>query len=147
MANENIWATLSQATLQSSGASAAASAIVSAGTLATSTHSNYTGVDLVLTGTMAGSIAAASNYFSVYARALNIDGTNDAPVPGASFKAKYVGNLQFAGSSASGAQTTILEDVQTSWADVEFYMENLCNATMNAGWTLKATPKTNKPNA
>lgn len=146
MANENIWATLSQATLQSSGASAAAAAIVSGGTLATSTHSNYTGVDLVLTGTMAGSIASTSNFFSVYARALNIDGTADAPVPGASFKAKYVGPIQFAGSAASGAQTGILEDVQTSWADVEFYIENSCNATLNAGWTLKATPKTNKPN-
>jgi hypothetical protein len=147
MANENTWATLSQATLQSSGASAAAAAIVAGGTLATSTHSNYTGVDLVLTGTMAASIAAASNYFSVYARAINIDGTNDAPVPGASFKAKYVGAIQFAGSSASAAQTGFLENVETSWADVEFYLENNCNATLNAGWTLKATPKTNKPAA
>jgi len=145
MANEAIWATLSQATLQSSGASAASTAFVSGGTLAASTHSNYTGTDLVLTGTMAASIAAASNFFAVYARALNVDGTADAPVPGASLKAKYVGPLLFAGSSASGAQTAILEDVQTSWADVEFYIENLTNATLNAGWTLKATPKTIKP--
>lgn len=145
MANELIWATLSQATLQSSGASAASTAIVSAGTLATSTHSNYTSVDLVLTGTMAASISSTANFFSVYARPLNIDSTNDAPTPGASFRGKFVGAIPFAGSSASGAQTGILEDVQTSWADVEFYIENSTNATLNAGWTLKATPKTVKP--
>lgn len=147
MSNENIWATLSQATLQSSGASAAAAAIVSGGTLATSTHSNYTAVDLVLTGTMAGSIASNSNYFAVYARHLNIDGTADVSAPGASFKSKFVGNIPFAGSSASASQTGILESIETSWADVEFYLENNCNATLNAGWTLKATPKTNKPGA
>lgn len=147
MANEAIWATLSQATLQSSGASAASTAIVSAGTLATSMHSNYTGVDLVLTGTMAASIASNSNYFSVYARSLDIDGTNDAPTPGSSFKGKLVGNLAFAGSSASGAQTALIEDVQTSYNAVEFFIENNSNATLNAGWTLKATPKTIKPGA
>lgn len=145
MANEAIWATLSQATLQSSGASAASTAIVSGGTLASSQHSNYTSVDLVLTGTMAASIASNSNFFSVYARALNIDGTNDASVPSSSLKAKFVGNFQFAGSSASAAQTAFLEDVQTSYADTEFYVENNTNATLNAGWTLKATPKTMKP--
>lgn len=145
MANEVIWATLSQATLQSSGSSATASQIVSGGTLATSQHSMYTSVDLALTGTMAASIASNSNFFSVYARALDIDGTNDAPVPSASLKAKFVGNLQFAGSSASGAQSAFLEDVQTSWEPVEFYIENNTNATLNAGWTLKATPKTMKP--
>ena len=147
MANEVKWGTLSQATLQSSGASAASTAIVSGGTLATSMHALYTAVDLVLTGTMAASIASNSNYFAVYARHLNIDGTADAPTPGASLKAKFVGTLPFAGSGASGAQTAILEDVQTSWADVEFYIENLTNATLNAGWTLKATPKTIVPGA
>ena len=147
MANESKWGTLTQATLQSSGASAASTAIVSGGTLAASAHASYTAVDLVLTGTMAASIASNSNYFAVYARALNIDGTADAPTPGASFKGKYVGVLPFAGSAASGAQTAFLEDVQTSWADVEFYVENLTNATLNAGWTLKATPKTVVPGA
>jgi hypothetical protein len=145
MANEAIWATLSQVTLQSSGASAASNAIVSAGTLASSQHSMYTSVDLVLKGTMAASIASNSNYFSVYARALDIDSTDDASAPSSSLKAKFVGNFQFAGSSASAAQTAFLEDVQTSWAPTEFYIENLTNATLNAGWTLKATPKTIKP--
>ncbi len=147
MANEAIWTTLSQATLQSSGASAASTAIVSGGTLATSMHSLFSAVDLVLTGTMAASIASTSNYFAVYARHLNIDGTADAPVPSASIKAKFVGTIPFAGSSASAAQTGILENVETSWADVEFYVENLTNATLNAGWTLKATPKTLEPSA
>lgn len=145
MANEVVWATLSQATLQSSGASAASTAIVSGGTLATSTHSNYTSVDLVLTGTMAASIASNSNLFAVYARALDIDGTADAPTPGSSFKSKQVGAIQFAGSAASGGQTSLLEDVQTSpLGPVEFFIENLTNATLNAGWTLKASPKTVK---
>lgn len=145
MANEVIWSTLSQVTLQSSGSSAASNALVSGGTLSVSNHNSYTSVDLSFTGTMAASIASNSNYFSVYARALNIDGTLDAPVPSTSLKSKFVGALQFAGSGASGAQTAFLEDVPTSWADVEFYVENNTNATLNAGWTLKATPKTMKP--
>ena len=105
MANEVIWSTLSPVTLQSSGASAASTVMVAAGTLATSMHSNYSAVDLVMTGTMAASMASASNYFSVYARHLNIDGTSDAPTPGSSFKGSYVGAVDFAGSAASGAQT------------------------------------------
>jgi len=147
MSNEAIWATLSPVTLQSSGASAASAATISMGTLAASDHASYTSVDMVLTGTMAASIAATSNYFSIYARPLNIDGTNDAPTPGASHKAKYVGAVRFAGSSASGAQTSILENIETSWADVEFFLGNDTNATLNAGWTAKATPKTVKPGA
>lgn len=145
MANEVLWATTTQASLQTSGASCASNAFVSGGSLTTGQHSNYVGGDLVLTGTMAASIAAASNYFAVYARSHNIDGTADSPVPGASFRGGYLGNIYFAGSGASGGQTGILADVQTSpLGDVEFYLENLTNATMNAGWTLKFTPKTRK---
>lgn len=145
MANEVVISTLSAVTVASSGASAASNAFVSAGTLAASAHSGYTGSDLVLVGTMAASVSSASNFFSVYARPLNIDSTNDAPVPGSSFTGGFVGALLISGSSASGAQTAILQDVPNSWADVEFYVENKCNATLNAGWTLKAVPKTVKP--
>lgn len=146
MANEQVWATLSQASLQTSGASAASNATVSGGTLATSMHSNYLWVDLVLTGTMAASIASASNYFAAHARHLDIDGTADAPTPGSSMKGQYVGNISFQGSGASGGQTGILVGVETSpLGPVEFYIENLTNATLNAGWTLKATPRTIKP--
>lgn len=145
MANEVIISTLAAITVASSGSSVASNGFVSAGTLSSSSHSGYTGSDLVLTGTMAASVSSASNFFSVYARPLNIDSTNDAPVPSASFSGGFVGALIIAGSSASGAQTSILMDVPNSWADVEFYVENKCNATLNAGWTLKAVPKTVKP--
>lgn len=145
MANETILTTLSTVSIATSGASAASNAIVSAGTLATSSHSGYTGCDLVFTGTMAASVASASNYFSVYARPLNVDGTADAPSPGTSFTGGFVGVLQIAGSGASGAQTAVLQDVANGWFDVEFFIENKTNASLNAGWTLKATPKTYKP--
>lgn len=145
MANEVIWATLAQVTLQSSGASAASTAMVTAGTLATSMHSNYSSVDLVLTGTMAASVASTTNYFMVYARELDVDGTKDVSSPGASFKHRNVGILQISGSSASGEQTAILLNVPTHYTDVEFFIENLSNSSLNAGWTLKATPKTVKP--
>lgn len=145
MANEIIISTLTTVSIASSGASAASNAIVSAGTLATSSHSGYTGCDLVFTGTMAASVASASNYFSVYARPLDIDGTADAASPGSSFTGGFVGTLQIAGSGASGAQTAILQDVPNSWFSTEFFIENKTNASLNAGWTLKATPKTLKP--
>ena len=145
MANEVIISTLAAVTIASSGASAASNAFVSAGTLSASAHSGYTGTDLVFTGTLAASVASTSNFFSVYARPLNIDGTADAPVPGSSFTGGFVGALLISGSGSSGAQTAILQDVPTSWADVEFYVENRTNASLNAGWTLKATPKSVKP--
>jgi hypothetical protein len=145
MANEVVITTLSAVTVASSGASAASNAFVSAGTLNASAHSGYTGSDLVLTGTMAASVASASNFFSVYARPLDIDSTNDAPAPGSSFTGGFVGALLIAGSAASGAQTAILQDVPNSWANVEFVIQNQTNAQLNAGWTLKAVPKTVKP--
>lgn len=145
MANEVVISTLAAVTIASSGASAASNAFVSAGTLSASAHSGYTGSDLVFVGTMGGAVSSASNYFSVYARPLSIDSSNNAPSPGTSFTGGFVGALLIAGSSASGAQTAILLDVPNSWADVEFFVENKCNATLNAGWTLKAKPKTVKP--
>lgn len=145
MANEVVITTLSAVTVASSGASAASNAFVSAGTLNASAHSGYTGSDLVFVGTMAASVASASNFFSVYARPLDIDSTNDAPQPGSSFTGGLVGALLISGSSASAAQTAILQDVPNSWADVEFFIQNQTNATLNAGWTLKAVPKTVKP--
>lgn len=146
MANEVIIATLSAITLTSSGASAASNAFATAGySLAASAHSGYTGCDLVFTGTLAASNASNSNYFNVYLRPINIDGTADAPQPGSSFTGGFVGALQFSGTNASGGQTAILTDVPNSWADVEFWIENKTNASLNANWTLKAIPKTVKP--
>lgn len=149
MANELVYTTLSQVTVQSSGASNASNGVIAAGTLTTANHSNYTGVDLVLTASMSASIASASNFFGIYARPLDIDGTADAPIPSSAtnafFKGGYVGAIQFAGASVASQQTGVLLDVPTVPYSVEFYVENLTNASMSAGWTLKATPKTVKP--
>lgn len=146
MANEVILTTLSAKDINTGGsASVASNSYTTVGTYYTSQHSGYTGSDLVFVGTMAASIASASNYFTVYARPLDIDGTSDAPVPGSSFQGGFVGTLQFAGSGASGAQTAILQDVPNSWANVEIYIGNSTNAGLNSGWTMRAIPKTVKP--
>lgn len=149
MANELILTTLSQVTPQSSGASAASNAIVSGGTLTTANHSNYTGVDLALTVVMAASVSSASNYFAIYARPLSIDGTLSAGTPssatGTYYKGGYVGAVQIPAATASATQTGFLFDVPNTYTSVEFFVENLTNASVNAGWTLKATPKTVKP--
>lgn len=146
MANELIYTTGSQLTLQSSGASATSSAFPStSASIAASAMSAYTGLDLVLTASMSGAVSSASNYFACYARPMDIDGTNDAPIPSAAYRGGFVGTFVMASSSAAGQQTMFLPDVPVSWAALEFYLENLTNSSVAAGWTLKATPKTVKP--
>lgn len=149
MANELIYATGTQLTLQSSGASAASNVFItgtsSSGSIAASQMSAYTGLDLVLTASMSSAVSSASNYFACYARPMNIDGTNDAPTPSAAYRGGLVGIFLLASNSIAGTQTSFLPDVPVSWADQEFYLENLTNSPVGAGWTLKATPKTVKP--
>lgn len=121
---------------------------MSGGTLATSHHTGYPLVDLVLTATFGGANVAGTDYVGCYARALDIDGTADADAPDVNHPFRFVGNFRVGVNSASAAHTMILEDVQTSpLGPVEFFLDNRVNATMNAGWTLKATPKTIVPSA
>lgn len=145
MANEVVIATLSPITITSTGGATASNAFTSAGSYAASSHSGYTGSDVVFTGSFTGAVSLASNYLSVYVRPLSVEGSNSAPTPSAAYTGGFVGALVFASSASGGTQTAILQDVPNSWANVELYIENRTNSSLASNWTMKVIPKTVKP--
>ena len=140
MGDPAVYTTLSQVTVLASGSSCASNAILTGSTFATSAHSNYLESDLALYASCTGA-ASNGSVVSLYARDLNIDGTNDATVPGASHKARFIGNFQVPGNAGSQTFYALMPSVPNSITDVEFFIENNTNTTIAAGWTLKATPK------
>lgn len=87
----------------------------------------------------------------LYYRLMNIDGTADEPQPDASHKQHYCGTFvtdagQAATTDTYYAITIALPNTYTSQV-YEFYVENQCDVTMTAGWTMKVTPLTIGPHA
>lgn len=85
----------------------------------------------------------------LYYRLMSIDGANNEPQPTASHKVHYAGTFHTSVSQAATTNTyyplTIaLPNHQTSQV-YQFYVENQCDVTMTAGWTLKVTPVTVGP--
>lgn len=93
------------------------------------------------------------NGIRLYARLMNIDGTNDEPQPDANWDNHFLGIFQ---TDAGLAVTTDnyltlghnvrLPNQYTSQV-YEFFIYNDCGVQMSAGWTLKVTPITDGPHA
>lgn len=82
----------------------------------------------------------------LYARLMNIDGTNDEPQPDSGWPGHYLGTFitdenQLATSDTyySLGNPVRLPNSYTSQV-YEFYVHNDCDVTMSAGWTIKITP-------
>jgi hypothetical protein len=87
----------------------------------------------------------------LYAHVLDVDGTTESPAPSSTYKQKYLGTFPTnTGMSATTNYSVPIEiallNTKTSQT-YDFYVENQCNVTMTAGWTLKITPKTKGPHA
>ena len=150
MADASVKVTTStQITHIGSGASMAAGALsasadISTALAGTGNLARYPRADVTLMIAPTASIAAASTNLYLYRRDLNIDGTNDAPIPGVSNKFRYVGLFQ-ASAATTVSTTQYLEAKDVSLGapgDCEFYIENGLGVNVPAGWTLKVTPKT-----
>lgn len=131
-----------------SGTSLAANAFNPASDISTALSftgnlAKYPRADVVLKIAPTASIASASTNIYLYRRDINIDGTNDESVPGASNKQHFVGAFQ--ASAATTVSTTHfmqISDVDLPQsADCEFYIENGLGVNIPIGWTLKVTPK------
>lgn len=133
-----------------SGTSLASNAMSPGGgdisTVLSSTNlARYDKADVALMVINTTSISSASNTIVLYRRDINFDGTNDEPVPStatsAAFRPHMVGAMQVPPWTV--ASTTYLNFTDVPIGDqCEFYIENLTNSTINAGWTMKVTPKT-----
>lgn len=150
MANEVEWTYASQVTLESSGASAASNVFVQADdtTLASGNHSNYPWADFVLKTVGHGAAVGSNGTINLYRQDLNMDGTaGDAAAPASTNPVIFVGAFRVPDAQASTATTYYsLTDVPLA-ADCAFWIENKTNQNLNAGWTLKVTPKSYAPGA
>lgn len=97
-------------------------------------------INLALTVTFASAVAAAGKTVDVYYRYINIDGTNDEPVPGtdAYFAGHYRGSFQLGDDVTQYIKLFgVLAPVEGE--EVEVYLENNSGQTINA-WKLTVLP-------
>jgi hypothetical protein len=143
--------TTSQITHIGNGSSVAAGAMsASTDTSTALTTTNMNGwpfCDLQLTVSCSTSISSASNYIVVHRRDIDVDGTNDEPVPATATTTlwnKPVGVFPIQATSTSVASKTynICDVPLPATGKCEFYLENKLNVAMAAGWLLKVIPKT-----
>jgi hypothetical protein len=141
--------TSTQITHIGSGASIAAgafsgSADISTALAGTGNLGRYPRCDVTIMITPTASIASTSTNLYLYRRDLNVDGTNDNPIPGASNRTRFVGAfIASAATTVSTTQYLTITDVDLGAPnDVEFYVENALGVNVPIGWTLKVTPKT-----
>jgi hypothetical protein len=146
MSDEVIWTYDDTVTLEDNGASGASDAFIAAddADLNSDNHSHFPLADFVLVADFGAAVAAGS-VVNLYRQDLNIDSTNDAPAPSATYPHLFVGSFVIpTGTSATGYYP--LTDVPLV-KDQQFSIENKTDQTISAGWDLKATPKTYEPAA
>lgn len=147
MSNEVIWTyTAAQVTLEDNGASGASDVFIAAddADLASAQHSNFPLCDFVLKCDFDAAVAAGA-VINLYRQDLNIDGTADAPAPATTYTHLFVGSFVIpSGTSATGYYP--LTDVPLI-LDQQFSIENATTKEIQAGWDLKAWPKTYAPKA
>lgn len=147
MANEAIYAWGTQKTLEASGASFANSTIVQANDNTYSTDTDGAGFPdavFVLKIQFGTTTSIENKAISLFARPLNIDGTNDSPAPTATYLERFVGSFVLS-ASASGTDQYLSLDAYNLPREAEYYLTNGSGQTASAGWTLKVTPRTYKP--
>lgn len=137
-----------QDTLGTSSAAVANNAFSIAGDLSTWTNDDDAIMaSVVLTCTFSVAPTANSSV-NLYARLLDVSGTNDATVPDANFQHVYVGSFPLNdGTSAQYIPIDIgLPNTSTS-QQYEFYIENKSGQSLPAGWDFLVTPKAIGPHA
>jgi hypothetical protein len=152
MANEAKYTYATEVTLEASGAACTNTAFVQADdtNLSSANHSNYPLADFALKTIGFGAALASSGSLVVnmYRQPVNFDTTaGDEPSVSASLKAHYVGSFALPLSAASNSTYYAHLDSVPLVADQYYWLENALGQTINAGWTLKATPKTLVPGA
>ena len=85
---------------------------------------------------------------NLYARLIDIDGTNDQDTPDANFLHTFLGSFPINDVTTNQYISIPITLPNTKTSQVyEFYIENNTGQTIQANWTLKITPKTIAPHA
>lgn len=146
MANEAIYTWGSQKTLEASGASFAHAAIVQANDASyavVADGSSFPDAEFVLKIQFATVTSIENKVIGLYARPLNIEGTNDAPAPTATYAEQYIGSFTLHAGTVSTDQYLVLI-AEGLPKEADYYLLNFSGQTASAGWTLKVTPRTYK---
>lgn len=89
---------------------------------------------------------------NVYARKLNIQSTNDSPIPSANNMDQYIGSFTVDGDVATSTDAYHVTNWltlpnHTTSQEYEFYFENQTGQTISASWAAWITPLTKGPHA
>lgn len=139
----------SATTVITTGSTIADGAFSLAGDVTQQTDTNDVGI---MVAVFTGSYSVAPNANSsvpIFARLMNIDGTNDQQTPDANFQNIYCGGFPL--NDVTGSQTSrpiefAIPSVYTSQV-VEYFIQNEAGQPLSAGATVKVTPKTRGPKA
>lgn len=147
MSNETIVKLGTPKTLEANGSSISNNSIVQADDANYSIASDggyYT--DAKFVASFAFSVAPTEGTaLLLYARPLDIDGTNDAEVPETTRPTVYVGSFVVNNVTSTQYSELLVSDVLWNAA---YYLHNSgTGQTVSAGWTLKVTPYTVAPAA
>jgi hypothetical protein len=133
-------------TLEASGGSITNNSVVQADDAnydRTADGGDYPDAEFVVSLTF-GTAPTEGSVVALYARPLDIDGTNDAPVPEAARPTMFIGS--FVVDNVTSAQylgPLLARDVPLL---ASYYLHNNATGqTISSGWTLKVTPRTYKP--
>ncbi len=90
-----------------------------------------------------GTAPTVNTTLDLYARELDIDGTNDAVAPTTTYKRRYIGSFPVINQTAMQYIRAVAFDVPKL---AEYYLHNNATGqTVSAGWTLKITPRSYAP--
>ena len=95
-----------------------------------------------------GTAPTSYSVINLYARLMDIDGTNDQDTPTATYTHTYLGSFPVRNSASTQYVSIEIGLPNTKTSQVyEFYIENKTGQTISAGWTMKVTPKALGPHA
>ena len=147
MSNETIVKLGTPKTLEANGAS------IANNTLAQADDANYSisadgayfpDAKFVISVTF-GTAPAEGTTLALYARPLDIDGTNDTDAPETTRPTVFIGT--FTVNNVTTAQYIELLAQDVPWNAAYYLHNNGAGQTVSAGWTLKVTPYTVAPAA
>ena len=146
MAGETILVFGTEKVLEANGGSCVNAAIVQAndatyGIVADGAY--FPDADFVLRCQWATITNIENKTIDLYARDLNIDGTNDAIAPTATYLHRYIGAFKISAVAANTDQYIKLTANNVP-KEAEYYLLNSSGQTISAGWTLKVTPRSRK---
>ena len=99
-----------------------------------------------------GTAPADGSVINIYAQKLNVEGTNDSPVPDGNNLDQYIGSFVVDGTVGSSTDMFLVTNWMTlpnhkTSQEYDFYIENKTGQTISANWNWFITPSTKGPHA